>query len=67
MAFDNHMIDLATIVSSFSFVLEVGVGASGDDMDHVWVGRLLLWREGSHSCSGDGGGGGGRLGSILFW
>jgi hypothetical protein len=33
--FDDHMIDLAILVSSLSFVLEISVGASGDGMDKI--------------------------------
>jgi hypothetical protein len=63
-AFDNHMVDLTVIVSSLSFVFEVGIGASCDGVDCVMVERLLLCYRGSWIWSR---GGGGKLGSILDW
>jgi hypothetical protein len=32
-AFNDHMVDLAIIVSSF--ILEIGIGASGDGVDYA--------------------------------
>jgi hypothetical protein len=40
-ALDDHVIDLVIIVSSLSFVLEIGVGASSDHMDHVMGGEIV--------------------------
>jgi hypothetical protein len=56
--------DLAIIVSSLSFVLKINIVTCNDCMDHAIGGELLLWCEGSRGCSK---GGGGRLGSVLFW
>jgi hypothetical protein len=41
--FDDHMIDLPIIVCLLSFVLEIGVGASGDRMDHAMGGEIVGW------------------------
>jgi hypothetical protein len=40
------MIDLVIIVSSLSFILEIGIGVSGDHMHHAMGGEIvvLLWR-----------------------